>query len=450
MGLFDKFTAKKPAEPAAPPAPPEPVVEKKPTAGGVLPLLAGAREKLKAKNLPAALAIYEEVLAGAADRADVLVTISADLGTNGYVQEMIELLAPRYDVQKHGAAAGVNLLQAYLATRNAEAAQHLLDLLFSLQRPELEARLVGFSNAIAEMFVSETEAAQAVVTENKINLVSISKPVWVYGLDAFEAGLLPQKTGRLRRLAFAQLALLGKADAQDIARQPEEEQGRLSRAVALWLAETFAYSAGAGAVATVGVMAQKHYSLVPMEWTAENLRQLNESSNGELDYIVTGALRAHHADFEIILRIWEVKKFRELKSFSARWTPVTADEALGKLHAQIRAYMEWQAVPAGNGLAYVPPAAPLAYLHALGSSLSLFLGEKEVLDAAQVATEAAPFLAAARAMPDDIRAQLMLVTALQRLQARGAAVDPVALEHARAWLSSPAAAAAGVAGVELK
>ena len=304
MGLFDKFTAKKPAEPAAPPAPPEPVVEKKPTAGGVLPLLAGAREKLKAKNLPAALAIYEEVLAGAADRADVLVTISADLGTNGYVQEMIELLAPRYDVQKHGAAAGVNLLQAYLATRNAEAAQHLLDLLFSLQRPELEARLVGFSNAIAEMFVSETEAAQAVVTENKINLVSISKPVWVYGLDAFEAGLLPQKTGRLRRLAFAQLALLGKADAQDIARQPEEEQGRLSRAVALWLAETFAYSAGAGAVATVGVMAQKHYSLVPMEWTAENLRQLNESSNGELDYIVTGALRAHHADFEIILRIW--------------------------------------------------------------------------------------------------------------------------------------------------
>ena len=450
MGLFDKFAANKPVEPAAPSVTPEPVVEKRPPAGGVLPQLAIAREKLKAKELPAALVIYEEVLAGAADRADVLVTISADLGTNGYVQELIELLAPRYDVEKHGAAAGVNLLQAYLATRNAEAAQHLLDLLFSLQRPELEARLVGFSNAIAEMFVSETEAARVVVTESKINLVSISKPIWVYGLDAFEAGLLPQKSGRLRRLAFAQLALLGKADAQEIARQPEEEQGRLSRAVALWLAETFAYSAGASAVATVGVIGQEHYSLMPMEWAPENLRQLNESAKGELDYIVTGSLRAHHADYEINLRIWEVKKFRELKSFGASWTPATADEALGKLHAQLRTYMEWQALPAGNGLAYVPPAAPLAYLHALGGSLSLFLGEKGVLAAPQVATDAAPFLVAARAMPGDIRAQLMLVTALSRLQARGTAVDPGALEHARAWLASPAAQSAGVAGLELK
>lgn len=183
MGLFDRFTAKKPvpqpgmpAQPSAAPAP-EPVAEKTSAAGGVLPRLATARDSLKAKNLPAAMAIYEEVLASAGDRADVLVTISADLGTNGYVKELVELLAPRYDAHRHGAAAGINLLQAYLATRNAEAAQHLLDLLFSLQRPELESRLVGFSNAVAELFVSETETEHVVVTESKISLVSISKPV---------------------------------------------------------------------------------------------------------------------------------------------------------------------------------------------------------------------------------------------------------------------------------
>lgn len=132
--------------------------EKTSVAGGLMPLLAAAREKLKNKDLPAALALYESILANASDRSDVLMTISADLGTNGYVQEIIELLAPRYDVEKHGAPAGINLLQAYLVTRNAEAAQHLLDLLFSLGRPELEARLVGFSNAVSELFISETEA----------------------------------------------------------------------------------------------------------------------------------------------------------------------------------------------------------------------------------------------------------------------------------------------------
>ena len=80
--------------------------EKTSVAGGLMPLLAAAREKLKNKDLPAALALYESILANASDRSDVLMTISADLGTNGYVQEIIELLAPRYDVEKHGAPAG--------------------------------------------------------------------------------------------------------------------------------------------------------------------------------------------------------------------------------------------------------------------------------------------------------------------------------------------------------
>src|SRR3954470_9692849 len=160
MGFFDRKPADKP-EPAAASA----GGEKPSAAGGVLPQLAAAREKLKAKDVAGAMAIYEGVLVGAGDRADVLVTISGDLGATGHVKELIELLAPRYDAERHGAAAGINLLQAYLVTRNAEAAQHLLDLLFSLQRPELEGRLVGFSNAVAELFVSETEAADLPMTE---------------------------------------------------------------------------------------------------------------------------------------------------------------------------------------------------------------------------------------------------------------------------------------------
>src|SRR5882757_6126990 len=130
MGFFDRPPADKAEVPSTPPA-----GEKAGTAGGVMPQLAAAREKLKAKDVPAAMAIYEAVLAGAGDRADVLVTISGDLGTAGHVLELIELLAPRYDAQRHGAAAGINLLQAYLVTRNTEAAQHLLDLLFELRRP---------------------------------------------------------------------------------------------------------------------------------------------------------------------------------------------------------------------------------------------------------------------------------------------------------------------------
>ncbi|HQY05453.1 MAG TPA: hypothetical protein PLQ52_05275 [Lacunisphaera sp.] len=446
MGFFDRKPADQ--QPETPPG-----ADKTSAAGGVLPQLAAAREKLKTKDTAGAMAIYESVLVGAGDRADVLVTISGDLGSTGHVKELIELLAPRYDAQRHGAAAGINLLQAYLVTRNAEAAQHLLDLLFELNRPELEARLVGFSNAVAELFASEGEAAEQqprIDAEAKISLVSLSKPVWFYGLEALAPHLLPGKEGRPRRVAFAQCAVLGLEDAATRAAQPEEALGRLSRGLPLWFAETFASSAGYETFAAIGVSDRKHYALFPMEWVAENIRQVHDTTEGGLDYVVTGALRNRHEDFELSLRIWEVKKYRELKAFTTRWTPANADAELKKFHELVRGYMEWRALPAGTGLAYAAPAAPLAYVHGLGSALTLFLGEKGVLAPEQMPAGTDALLQSARANPDDARAQLALVAALLRLKTQKVAPDPAAQQHASAWLASPAAQAADVAALIMK
>ncbi|MBI3887214.1 MAG: hypothetical protein HY302_16025 [Opitutae bacterium] len=448
MGFFDRFSSKQPA--ATPPASAAPTEPAKPAvAGGVLPQLAAARAALEAKDLAGALAIYEAVLAEAADRTDVLVTVSGDLGVNGHVREIIELVAPRYDAQKHGPAAGLNLLQAYLALREAEAAQHVLDVLFALDRPELHDRLLGFSNAIAELIHANANAVFVPPETAKLSMVSVSKPIWFYGLEETAPHLLPAKEGRLRRVAFAQLAVPGLADPLSAAAQPEDEHGRLARAIPLWLAETFFFSAGYSAATAIALQGQSHYALLPAEWSAENVRQLSDTSDGGLDYVVTGALRHQSGDYELGLRLWEVKKFRELKSFAARWNPATADEALRQLHTQLRTYMEWSALPAGQGLAYAPPAAPLAALHALGAALTFFLGEKALLPAAHLPPGSAALLRAARLMPEDVRAQLALVTGLLRMKKLNVAAEPESLEHARAWLTTDAAKAVGVAAVQL-
>lgn len=446
MGLFDRFSGKKPEQPAPVPATPAP--EKPAVSGGVMPRLVEARAKLDARDLPAAMAIYEEVMATSGDRADVLVTVSGDLGVRGHMIPIIELVAPRYDAHRHGPATGLNLLQAYLAARQPEAAQHLLDILFSLGRPEIEERLFGFSNALAELMAGhdQAEAVSSPAGGTKINLTTISKPIWSYGLEDASARLLAPKAGALRRVAFAQLAVPGLETYQELQKLPEEELGRLTRGLPLWFAETFAASAGYDPVAAIGVIEAGHYALLPIEWTADNVRQLAETNEHPLHYIVTGAMRNRHGDFELVLRIWEVRKFRELKAFTARWTPSTADAVLRSFHEQVRTYMEWTALPAGSGLAYAAPAAPHAYVHALGASLTLFLAEKNVIRPEQATVDAAPFLAAAQANPDDARAQLALVSALLRLKASGRAADDAAIAHARAWLGSPAAEAAGVAG----
>jgi hypothetical protein len=424
MGFFDRLAGKKPDEPAESPAAADPAAATSPAApgvpadlstkaaataeasakaGGVLPRLAVAREKLEAKDLPAAVAIYEEVLAAAGDRADVLVTISGDLGSNGHVAQIIELVAPRFDAVRHGPATGLNLLQAYLAVRNVEAAQHVLDILFALDRPELEERLYGFSNAIADLMAvhSETQGALGAepVAVAKIGLVSISKPIWFYGLEPLAADLLPPKAGKLRRIAFAQLALPGYADPGAAIKKPEDELGRLSRGLPLWLAETFYFSPHYSPIAALGQLddpaAGKSHFLFVTEWTATNLQELVDATEGGLDFIFTGALRQAAGDYELLLRVFEVKKFRERKTFAARWTPATADAELSRLHEEIRQYMEWS--PEQNGLIYAPCPEPRAWLDVLGASLSLFLVEKKLLPAAHL-TPLAPVFEAAAAL----------------------------------------------------
>ena len=393
MGFFDRLAAKKNAS-----SPSEPTADPSATAANPLrPRLAAARAHLESKDLPAALAIYEEILAAAGDRADILVTISGDLGSTGHLAPIIDLIAPRYDAQRHGPATGLNLLQAYLALRNPDAAQHVLDILFSLERPELEERLHGFSNAIAELIVQGAESLPALGEPTgpgqraappavaKVALVSISKPIWFYGLEPLAEKILPPNSERLRRIAFAQLALPGAyADLPAAMAKPEDELARLSRALPLWFAETFYFSSHYAPVAAVGVLTPPEGGasqpvIFSSEWSTDNLRQLVDSSTGGLDYIVTGALTQKAGDHELLLRIWEVKKFRERKQFLVRWTPATADAELLKIHEQLRLFMEWSAEK--SGLPYTAPASPLVWLDTLGASLGLFLAEKKILPA---------------------------------------------------------------------
>jgi hypothetical protein len=361
-----------------------------------------AREALELKNRAGAMAIYEEVLATAGDRADILVSISGDLGVTGNTQQIVDLVAPRYDAQRHGPATGINLLQAFIALRDPEAAQHVLDLLFALNRPELEQRLLGFSNVIADMMLLGTEGveipvapasdvpaddAPAASQEMRIELANITKPVWYYGCEQI-AGLLPQKEGRLRRVAFGQLAVLGLKDDAGAMKRPEDELGRLSRGIPLWLAESLFFSANYNASAAVATVNREHYGIFNTNWTPEHIRQMVESSGGGIDYVFTGALQQKNEDYQLVLRLWEVKKFRERKSFIVRWTPATADQALAELHVQLCTFMEFKAYPAGQGLGYAQPSTLRDYVELLGTGLTLFLVEKQVLPAVQAVVPA--------------------------------------------------------------
>ncbi len=476
MGLFNRLMGKGSA-PATPPGPaaaaaatpapasaPEPARPSPPeaVAGSVLPKLAAARDRLEARDLAGAVALYEEVLAAAGERADVLVTISGDLGSTGHIAPIIDLIAPRYDAERHGPATGLNLLQAYLAARDPEAAQHVLDLLFALQRPELEERLYGFSNAIAELMtqgvVAGLPAMPAAVsggaagpTAQRVSLVSISKPIWFYGLEAMAGEILPA-AGRPRRIAFAQLAVLpadpAPAASAAATLEPGDELGRLARGIPLWLSELFFFSGLYAPIAALGLAEEsegrRRPTRFPAEWTPDNLRQLVDTTEGGLDYIITGALRERTGDFELILRVWEVRKFRERKQLNAAWTAATADAELARIAAALQAFMEWTPFPAGQGLPYAPPPSPLAWVTWLDASLGLFFAEKKLLAADQLPPLAPAVAAFAPHAAGSPSASLSWLTFARRAAALSLPPSPSGVALHPAPIVAPARTALGL------
>ena len=167
-------------------------------------------------------------------------------------------------------------------------------------------------------------------------------------------------------------------------KRPEDDLGRFVRGFPLWLAETFVFSPLYAPIAAIGAVKQQNYALFPTEWTSDNIRQLVETSSGGIDYAFTGAVREISGDTELVLRVWEIKKFRERKTFTVRWSPATADRELANLHEQIRLFMEWSPYPAGAALHYTPATRPTEWIQTLGASLSLFLADKQVIPAGHI------------------------------------------------------------------
>jgi len=90
--------------------------------GSYLPQVWLAKILLEQGDVEAALRLYEHVLQVAPDDPLALQEMSGALGSAGHTKEMLALLLPRYDRDKHGMGAGWNILQGLeLEGRRAEA-----------------------------------------------------------------------------------------------------------------------------------------------------------------------------------------------------------------------------------------------------------------------------------------------------------------------------------------
>lgn len=403
MGFFDKFLGKGEPQKAAP------------TQAGSLPLaeLAAADEHLAAGRKAEGIAIYESLIAAHPESGELLAAISADLGRHGCLEEMLALLTPVYDADAHGADAGLNLIQACLHRGDADGAQMWIDVLTALERPDLVARLAGFEHAAADLRAAAVvDAPPAVVARQDdaaINLVSISKPLWSYALSNGDS-LLPEKTGRLRKIAVTTFAATGP---EGTALELDHPASVWARAFPFALAEALAFAPTWQSKAMIGLAEGNKLFTLPRAFGLEQVRGLLRSGKDASDYAIAGSLAVVADRIEVRAEIFDVRRDRSMKAFVESAPIAQADDALAAIFKNLRQYLEASASLPGP-IAYSAPASITERLVALDHALAFFLVDKAVVPPAFLGD------AAARVAALDAHAAASAGDPIAPLLARGA------------------------------
>lgn len=198
-----------------------------------------ARHYLEHNDVEPARALYAEVLAGGRFDGGALMMISGDLGNNGQIPLIIELIGPVYDEHKHDAMAGINLLRAYQELGNADEGQALLARLYALGFMPIKSQLDQFAQVFEQMRKQDVQGVPIDPESLKFTTLALNQPIWHYGLrnaDWFFAQK-PEGASQVGFFAFSK----STDGAERAESQREDELGRLSRAIPLYLAEAVHY-----------------------------------------------------------------------------------------------------------------------------------------------------------------------------------------------------------------
>lgn len=198
-----------------------------------------ARHHLEKQEVEAARALYADVLAAGAFDGNALTMVSGDLGKHGQLALMLELAGPAYDEHKHDFMAGINLLRACWELGRADEGEALLGRMYALDLAPIRHQLDQFAQAFQEQRAASAHATPVDPYSLEIETLALGGPIWHYGLNGAD-WLFTQKLEGAQELGFFALSKIVDG-AERAESQREDDVGRLSRAIPMYLAEAAHY-----------------------------------------------------------------------------------------------------------------------------------------------------------------------------------------------------------------
>lgn len=335
------------------------------------------RHRLAAGDVAAALELFRTVLAQAAPDRDALLTISGDLGQAGKIAELVDLTGPLYDPPVHGPQAGLNLLQAYLHLGRLDEGEALLDRLYALNLPPFKQHLDGMADQYQELRRQAARSRPVDESELQIGHVPFDLPIWMYGLRDPQWLFAPKATGA-RKVTFLMLgkALSGVEQAEE---QREDELGRLSRAIPLYLAESVYEWTPAHAQSLVAVVMGGG----PVVFGAQDAAGERETAAqfaAHTDVLVQGSIASISDVWTIDMGIWDTARLEQIGRETVSTDQAGLEATVHELEAKLLTrFGGAQARP--HDRIYTRPTVEQMqpYLNAMAQSLMLGLVANEMV-----------------------------------------------------------------------
>lgn len=321
-----------------------------------------------------ALRQYETLIELHPESGEMLMIISGHLGKHGEPEELVRLLSPVYSPVRHGPLAGINLLQAYLATLDVVGGERLLHELLDLGIPVHHEKLLEYARRFDELR-KVVDAPAPDGDELELNVVLLTEPLWCAALGD-PAWLLPEKEASAPSIAFVSLAnrTPGRpAEGVEI----EDEPGRLSRAIPLALMEALSLRRNASPYYIQPVIDRIGPAVSGSDWTQEMLTNLLAHIDRATDIVVSGSVTSLADSFEISITIWSAQGMGALETMTRTTSMTALGEALASLEKDLTAFLELlPPLPRGEHTIRderLPDDALSGYVLSLGQSMALLL-----------------------------------------------------------------------------
>lgn len=317
-----------------------------------------ARAALQEGDLPGALALYAESLSRTQKPVptDVLMQMSGDLGNQGHLPELVNLTAPHFQAEVHGVTVGNNLIKGYLDLGHLDQAKGILDQLHAQKRPDWKETLGFWDTELAKARLTIEEVPSP--ARMRVTLLTVEGPVWLKP-DSPAIELFPARAGAGPTVCLVGGTVKQATNSKRAEHQLSDAQGRLSRALPLYLAEQLHWHTNARVSTLVPwvVGPPGGFLVSGTPWDSAEVAALARRGDQPHDYAVTVHLEVQSEPWQAELRLIRTIDGACLHTLSTVFTPTSLESELSTLARQMiqRVQQEAGAITQPCPAAYAAP-----------------------------------------------------------------------------------------------